>query len=117
VCGVLRQKTEPDVVGGAQLGDVGGHVGRQIVADNHLDVIVWQGLDMSQENLSSRVLHTGTLGTGDQKKLTQRAKLPLNIMHFLFVQRMRKNVIFLWQKRFFFGEKTIYEFGLTFSTI
>jgi hypothetical protein len=83
-------------------------VGRQIVADNHLDVIVWQGLDMSQENLSSRVLHTGTLGTGDQKKLTQRAKLPLNMMHFLFVQRMRKNVLFFYGKNAFFGGEKLF---------
>jgi len=51
VGGVFRQEAEPDVVLLAQLQDFRRQVGRQVVSNQHLDVLGWQRPDVHQEDL------------------------------------------------------------------
>ena len=48
---VLWQENKPDVVNGAEIGDVAGQMCSQIVTNEDFYVLLWQLLDMQEEHL------------------------------------------------------------------
>jgi hypothetical protein len=61
--GILGKEAEADVVGGAKLGDKGGHVGCKVISNDHLDVFGREGFDVDQEHLFAGIIIGNRAGT------------------------------------------------------